>query len=225
VICTFQTHCRLCKYERYKMSFQTPSKTNQCNPAKPCNKLFTTTGKKAGVAFLFAAGCVLQQANAAAFISHSVSSSSFSRCRKHKLPSSIRKMQSTHEYFGEDEMTTPYFFSGEADDNDDNAVRRLDMQTTHDMIGPYIFSGEPRTGEVGVRRLEAIFQQASALVEKESVPIEASETIESANPGIPFHFSRDSSMFERIDRLRGIYDNDSQYVATAAMSDGLDSWQ
>jgi hypothetical protein len=227
------------------MSFQTPSKVKQCS--KSCSKSFTTPGKKAGVALLFAAGCVVDQS--AAFTSRSVSSASFSRCRKHKLPSSIRKMQSSHEYEyeyegeGEGEMIASYFFSGAADDNivDDSAVRRLDMEDTNDddddvddIIGYFSLSVEPAADETKLGRLERIFQQASALVDEEeslpsfSVPVvdEESETnITSANPDIPFHFSRSASLFERVDRLRDIYNNDPAYIGTPAMATGVDSWQ
>jgi hypothetical protein len=194
---THAPHNTLCKTipTQAKMSFQTPSKQNQYTAAKSCTKSFTPG--KAGVAFLFAAGCVMDQSNAA-FTSSTVSS--FSRSRTHRLPSSVNKMQAAHSYDGEEEMT-----------------------------GPFFFSGEPTVDDTSVHRLETMFQKpapssplATATISP-TVPIETSEpTTTTLNLEKPFFFSRDASMDERIVRLREIFENE----ATEGDSEQeMDSWQ
>eukprot|EP00339_Tiarina_fusa_P020497 CAMPEP_0117046204 /NCGR_PEP_ID=MMETSP0472-20121206/31952_1 /TAXON_ID=693140 ORGANISM="Tiarina fusus, Strain LIS" /NCGR_SAMPLE_ID=MMETSP0472 /ASSEMBLY_ACC=CAM_ASM_000603 /LENGTH=191 /DNA_ID=CAMNT_0004758475 /DNA_START=72 /DNA_END=644 /DNA_ORIENTATION=+ len=191
------------------MSFQTPSKQQSYTPAKSCTKSFGTPGR-AGVALLFAAGCVMDQSSSNhvnAFTSSSVPS--FARSRKsQRLTSSVKKMQQgAHDYDGEE-----------------------------DMPGPFFFSGEPSVDDTSVQRLETIFQKpvpSSPLATATAPLAQISDDVsmdmmsddyafEDLDPEQPFFFSRDSSVDERLVRLKEIFENETG--TTADNEKASDSW-
>eukprot|EP00339_Tiarina_fusa_P015723 CAMPEP_0117031228 /NCGR_PEP_ID=MMETSP0472-20121206/22472_1 /TAXON_ID=693140 ORGANISM="Tiarina fusus, Strain LIS" /NCGR_SAMPLE_ID=MMETSP0472 /ASSEMBLY_ACC=CAM_ASM_000603 /LENGTH=215 /DNA_ID=CAMNT_0004739515 /DNA_START=74 /DNA_END=721 /DNA_ORIENTATION=- len=204
------------------MSFQTPSKQKSFTPAKSCTKSFGTPSRAAGVALLFAAGCVMDQSSnhhVSAFTSSSVPSSSSSFARSNNSnnnrknnnrvfsSSSVKKMKAAHDYDGEDEMTGPFWFSGEPT-VDDTSVQRLET----------IFQ-KPAPSSPSMAAATTASTTTTTTTSFPEIPMDLSEeySLEDLDPEQPFFFSRDSSMDERLIRLKEIFETNE------GTDDGADS--